>query len=126
MVSFRLFSETSPFNLKSCCFLFGQLLERKNWLSRVYSVSCYISDKKLIFDIMKRSSLLQNTTLITFLKWANHGIFIIYFRSFQTKIITIFATNMCGKNVHPVYGTGIQPTTFEHVSPPITTRPGLL
>ena len=46
---------------------------------------------------MKRSSLLQNTTLITFLKWANHGIFIIYFRSFQTKIITFFATNMCEK-----------------------------
>ena len=30
--------------------------------------------------------------------------FIIYFRSFQTNIITIFATNICEKNVHPVYG----------------------
>ena len=41
-------------------------------------------------------------------KWANPGLFFFYFRSFQTSITTIFTTNICGKNVHPVYSTGIR------------------
>ena len=36
-----------------------------------------------------------------------NGLFFVYFWSFQT-IITIFTTNKCEQNVHPVYGAGIQ------------------
>ena len=43
--------------------------------------------------------------LTRFFKWANPGLFF-YFRSFQTNN-TIFITHQW-KNVHPVYGTGIQ------------------
>ena len=32
-----------------------------------------------------------------FFKWANPASFIVYFRSFQTNIITIFTTNICEK-----------------------------
>ena len=38
------------------------------------------------------------------------------FRSFQTNIITIFTTNICGKNVHPVYGARIRTHDFWNVS----------
>ena len=39
-------------------------------------------------------------------KWANPGLFVVYFRSFQTNN-TIFTTNQCEKcHVHPVYSAG--------------------
>ena len=34
------------------------------------------------------------------------GLFFVYFQAFLTNI-TIFTTNICEKNVHPVYGAGI-------------------
>ena len=42
-------------------------------------------------------------------KWANPGLLLVYFWSFQTNN-TIVTTNQCEKcpNVHPVYGTMIQ------------------
>ena len=41
-------------------------------------------------------------------KWANPGLFFIYFRSFQTNS-TIFATHQCEKcHVHPVSGAWIR------------------
>ena len=51
-----------------------------------------------------------------FFKWANPGPFFFYFRSFQTNITTIFTTNICGKNVHPVYGAGIRTHDLRNVS----------
>ena len=51
-------------------------------------------------------------------------LFIVYFQSFQTNIIRIFTTNICEKSSSSI-GLGFEPTTLEHESPPITTRPGL-
>ena len=47
-------------------------------------------------------------------KWANPGLFFVYFRSFQANI-TIFTTNMW-KNVHPVYSAGIRTHDLWYVS----------
>ena len=42
-------------------------------------------------------------------KMGQPGPFSVYFRSFQTNIITIFTTNQREKcHVHPVYGAGIR------------------
>ena len=43
---------------------------------------------------------------LSFLKWANPGLFFIYFWSFQTNNTFLQQINV--KNVHPVYGAGIQ------------------
>ena len=60
-------------------------------------------------------------------KWANPGLFFIYFRSFQTNN-TIFTANQCEKMSCPssIRCQDSNPQPFEHESPPITTRPGLL
>ena len=49
-------------------------------------------------------------------KWAKPGLFFVYFWSFQTSIITIFTTNICEKNVHPVYGAGMRTHNLWNVS----------
>ena len=46
-----------------------------------------------------------------FFKWANHGLFFVYFRSFQTNN-TIFTTNICEKMSIQYPVPGIEPTTF--------------
>ena len=46
-------------------------------------------------------------TLLIFKKWANTGLFFVYFRSFQTNNTNFFNKYMW-KNVHPVYGARIQ------------------
>ena len=62
---------------------------------------------------------------VYFFKWANPGLFIVYFWSFQT----IFTTNQyekmseCPSNIR--HRDSI-PRPFEHASSPITTRPILL
>ena len=38
--------------------------------------------------------------------WQTPASLIVYFRSFQTNIFTIFTPSIC-KNVHPVYSAGI-------------------
>ena len=38
--------------------------------------------------------------------------FIVYFRSFQTNIITIITSNICEKMSHLVYGARFEPMTF--------------
>ena len=49
-------------------------------------------------------------------KWANPGLFFVYFWSFQTNNI-IFTTNQCEKcHVHSVYGAGIQTHDFWNMS----------
>ena len=47
---------------------------------------------------------------------ANPGLFFVYFPSFLTNIITIFTTDISGKNVHPVYGAGIRTHDLRNVS----------
>ena len=51
--------------------------------------------------------------------------FIIYFRSFQSNIISIFTTNICEKCPSSTWCQDSNPWRLEHESPPITTRPGL-
>ena len=54
--------------------------------------------------------------LLVFLKkWANPGLFFIYFWSFQTNIITILQ-QIYVKNVHPVYNTGIRTHDLWNIS----------
>ena len=58
-----------------------------------------------------------------FFKWANPGLFLVYFRSFQTNIITNFTTNICEK-MSIIRCRGSNPRPSERESLPITTRPG--
>ena len=48
--------------------------------------------------------------------WPIPASFSFIFGLFQTNIITIFTTNICGKNVHPVYGAGIRTHDLWNVS----------
>ena len=57
-------------------------------------------------------------------KWANPGLFFVYFRFFQTNI-TVFTTNICEKTSIQYLVLGFEPTTFGCESLPITTRPEL-
>ena len=61
-----------------------------------------------------------------FKKWANPGLFFVYFWSFQTNN-TIFTTNQCEKMSCPssIRRQDSNPGPLERESPPITTRPGL-
>ena len=49
----------------------------------------------------------------------------VYFRSFQTKIITIFASYICEKCPSSIWCRDLDPQPLEHESPHITARPGL-
>ena len=68
---------------------------------------------------------MQTNREIIFLKWANPGLFFVYFRSFQTNIITIFTTNICEKCPSSIQCRDLNPQPLERESLPITSRPGL-
>ena len=59
-----------------------------------------------------------------FFKWANPGLFFIYFRSFQTKI-TILQQIYVKKCPSSIRCRDSNPRPMERESIPITTRPGL-
>ena len=63
-----------------------------------------------------------------FKKWANPGLFFVYFQSFQTNMITIFTTDQCEKMSCPssIWRRDSNTQPSECQPPPITTRPGLL
>ena len=46
---------------------------------------------------------------------AINGLFFVYFWSFQT-IITIFTTNKCEQNLHPVYSAGTRTRNLLSIS----------
>ena len=56
------------------------------------------------------------------LKWANPGLFFIYFQSFQTNFITIYTTNTCEKCPSSKQCRDSNPRPLERVSLAITTR----
>ena len=58
-------------------------------------------------------------------KWAKPGLFIVYFWSFQTNIVTNFTTNICEKCPSSLRCWDLNPWPSGHESPPITTRPWL-
>ena len=57
-------------------------------------------------------------------KWANPGLFFVYFRSFQTNN-TIFTTIICEKCPSNIWCWDSNPRPLERESLPTTTRPGL-
>ena len=61
---------------------------------------------------------------LIFFKWANPGLFLIYFLSFQTNN-TIFTTNQCKKYPCIIQRQDLNRRPLKHESSPITTRPGL-
>ena len=65
-------------------------------------------------DIFGQSVFLKN--------WPTPASLFIYFRSFQTNIITNFTTNYCPSSIRC---RDSNPRPLEHESPPISTRPGL-
>ena len=81
-----------------------------------------------IIDALQ-STVTRSCFCIFLKKWANPGLFFVYFRSFQTNN-TIFTTNQCEKcpNDHsvPILCQDLNPRPFIHELSPITTRPGLL
>ena len=60
-----------------------------------------------------------------FLKMDQPVLFFVYFRSFQTNIITILTTNMCEKCPSSIWCRDLNLQPSERESLPITTRPGL-
>ena len=56
-----------------------------------------------------------------FLKGLTPASFIVYFRSFQTTIITIFTTNICEKCPSSIWCGDSNPRPLEHESAPTTT-----
>ena len=65
------------------------------------------------------------TVSIVFFKWANPGLFFVYFRLFQTNIITIFTANKCEKWPSSIRCRDLNPRPPECEPLPITSRPGL-
>ena len=85
-------------------------LKNRYWSSRFlpYVVSCFASMQTL------RSHLQVGIGkwCTSFYKWANPGLFFVYFRCFQTNIITIFTTNISEKMSIQNTVPGFEPTTF--------------
>ena len=59
-----------------------------------------------------------------FFKWANPGLFFIYFWSFQVNN-NILTTNKCEISPSSIQRWNSNPRPFKHELSPITTRPGL-
>ena len=59
-----------------------------------------------------------------FKKWANPGLFFVYFRLFK-QTLQFFTTNKCEKCPSSIWCRDSNPQPSEYESPPITTRPGL-
>ena len=69
----------------------------------------------------------KNALLLNFFKWANPGLFLVYFLSFQSKN-TIFSTNQCekmSKCPFSIWHQDLNPQPYKHESSPINTRPWL-
>ena len=58
-------------------------------------------------------------------KWANPGLFFVYFRFFQTNIVTVFTTNKCEKCPSSIRCRDSNSQPSDYKSSPLTTRPGL-
>ena len=66
----------------------------------------------------------NSNTFYFILKWANPGLFFVYFWSLQTNI-TIYRTIIFKKCTHSIRSRDLNPLPLERESLPITTRPGL-
>ena len=69
-------------------------------------------DGTALYEAVAALFIAQVTVIILFKKWDNPGLFFVYFWSFQSNIITIFTTNICGKMCLQYTVLGFEPTTF--------------
>ena len=103
----------------------SKLMQKEFFLSLLYNLFVVESLQQVHWSSDLYTEISWYTRWVFFKKkWANPGLFIVYFQYFQTNIIRIFTTNICEKSPSSI-GLGFEPTTLEHESPPITTRPGL-
>ena len=82
-----------------------------------------------IFVVRVPFNILPNlVTLLFFKKMDQPRSPFVYFRSFQTNIITIFTTDQCEKMSCPssIWCRDLNPQPSEREPPPITTRPHFL
>ena len=85
----------------------------------------FLQNLSLVSDCKIRSGVKSDTYLpINVKKWANPGLFFVYFRSFQTNF-TIFTMNKCEEYTSSIRRRESNPRHLERESLPITTRPGL-
>ena len=84
--------------------------------------STYVST----FQCSKQATELAWENFSFFKKGPTLASFMVYFRSFQTNIITEITTNICEKYPSSLQCRDSNPRPSEHESPPITTRPGHL
>ena len=116
-----------------------------NWLNRLsihfdefcqrlnptlkFSPTCHFNDPILVkkwfpwFDVIIIPDA-EGSTKFFLIKWANPGLFFVYFRSFQTNI-TILQQIYVKKCPFSIRCCNSNPRPSEHESLPITTRPGL-
>ena len=106
---------TAPLSIHHCCFFYTI------WKLNTFQVCLSIS-----LSLRHWFGTIQIKLFLTFFKkWANPGLFFVYFRSFQTNN-TSLTTKMwkmsCPSNIWCL-DSNPQPSGYE--SHPITTRPGL-
>ena len=80
---------------------------------------------KVVDKSLWATMVLLSELCFSFLNGPTPASFIVYFRSFQTNIITIFTTNYMKKCPFSIWRRDSNPRPLEHESQPITTRPGL-
>ena len=91
-----------------------------------FYIPCYYP---FTFNRLNRSRMslkLYNITTVSY-KWANPGLFFVYFWSFQANN-TMFTTNQCeklSKCPSSIQCQDSNPQPYKYESSPITTRPGL-
>ena len=83
---------------------------------------CYYHFEHYLWLVLLCSAPIHLVPFVCFLKWANPGLFFVYFRSFQTST-TIFTTNQCEKCPSSIWGWDSNPQPLKHELSPITTRP---
>ena len=103
----------------------SKLMQKEFFLSLLYNLFVVESLQQVHWSSDLYTEISWYTRWVFFKKMGQpRPLFIVYFQSFQTNIIRIFTTNICEKSSSSI-GLGFEPTTLEHESPPITTRPGL-
>ena len=96
------------------------------WPEETDSKNCWRCSNLCAKTTLDYKSWIMFIECIFFKRWANSGLFFVYFRSFQTTNIFFYNKSMW-KNSCPssIQRRDSNPWPSEHEPPPITTRPGL-
>ena len=89
---------------------------------------CHSPDARHFFSAYpkKDQELMWPSGISGFLKMGHPGLFLFYFRAFQTNIDTMFTTKQCEKCPSSIRRQDLNPRPFEHELSPITARPELM